>query len=261
MSLLCVVSPAKALDFGPLALDASPTMPRLLEEAGELGKVARQCSRSDFRSLMDLSEDLADLTYERFQAFDPEHPERSSKPAIYAFNGDTYRGFDIATLKRPAVEEAQKRLRILSGLYGVLKPLDLIQAYRLEMGTRLPNPKGRDLYAFWKEEVTALLNADIEEAVAVALVNCASVEYFKAVDTKKLSVPVITPVFKEERAGAARVVSFYAKRARGMMARFIVENDVRDADGLKAFDMAGYRFRAPLSDAHNLVFTRLQDEE
>lgn len=259
-SMLAVVSPAKALDFDPLMRAVSPTVPRLLSESAEIGAVARKRSRADFKSLMDLSDALADLTYERFQAYDIKDPARDAKPAVFAYAGDTYRGFDVTTLDDASLDYAQTHFRILSGLYGLLKPLDLIKAHRLEMGTKLENPAGRDLYAFWDRKIAELLNADCEAAGgAQVIVNCASVEYFKSVKKKALAPQVVTPVFKEEKGGKARVVSFYAKRARGMMARFMVENRIDQPQGLKEFAEDGYCFRPHLSDESTYVFSRLTD--
>lgn len=258
--MLAVVSPAKALDFSPLERSLEPSMPRLLNEAAEIGAVAKKRTRAEFKKLMHLSDALADLTYERFQAFDTCKPEENAKAAVFAYAGDTYQGFDVGQLDDADLAYAQNHFRILSGLYGLLKPLDLIKAHRLEMGTRLANDRGRDLYAFWGARISALLNADCEASGgANVIVNCASVEYFKSIDRSVLEPDVLNIVFKEEKAGVAKVVAFYAKRARGMMARYMVQNRIDRPEGLKNFNEAGYVFRSALSDASSYVFTRLQD--
>ncbi len=257
--MLAVVSPAKALNFDPLEPPVPVSEPRLLESAGQIGDVAKKRSRADFKKLMKLSDALADLTYERFQAFDASEPGIDSKPAVFAYAGDTYRGLDVARFGDADLAYAQDHLRILSGLYGLLRPMDLIKAHRLEMGTKLKNPRGGDLYAFWGEQIASLLNEDCEASGgAPAIVNCASVEYFKSVDETVLAPQVITPVFKEEVAGVAKIISFHAKKARGMMAAYMVRNQIDQPEGLKEFGEEGYVFRPQLSDASTYVFTRLQ---
>ncbi|MBL1234484.1 MAG: peroxide stress protein YaaA [Rhodobiaceae bacterium] len=255
--MLVCVSPAKALDFSPLERSVDVQAPRFLAQSEVLGGVAKKCTRSDFKSLMKLSDALSDLTYQRFQSFAPRANDRERKAAVFAFNGDTYRGLDAASMSDEAVDYAQDHLRILSGLYGVLRPLDEIEPYRLEMGIRLANPEGKDLYAFWRETVTASLSAELENQTHAVLVNCASVEYFKAVDPKALAGRIVTPVFKEERGGVAKIVSFHAKRARGMMARFIIDHKVSTAEGITAFNEDGYIYRPKLSEPDQPVFTRL----
>eukprot|EP00439_Symbiodinium_sp_Y106_P089650 s1_g2186.t1 len=258
--MLAVVSPAKALNFDPIVPPLPASEPRLLERASEIGDVAKKRTRSDFKKLMKLSDALADLTYERFQAFDASDVANDSKPAAFAYAGDTYRGLDIARFSDSDLAYAQDHLRILSGLYGLLRPMDLIKAHRLEMGTKLKNPRGRDLYAFWGEQIAELLNEDCEASGGeAALVNCASVEYFKSVDQTVLAPQVITPVFKEEIAGVAKIISFHAKKARGMMAAYMVRNQIDQPEGLKEFDEEGYVFRPQLSDASTYVFTRVQN--
>jgi hypothetical protein len=258
--MLVVVSPAKALDFDPVTPPLPPSVPRLLDAADEIGAVARTRSRADFKKLMKLSDALADLTYERFQAFDVSDPESDAKPAVFAYAGDTYRGLDVAQLSAADLDYAQSHFRILSGLYGLLKPMDLIKAHRLEMGTKLGNEKGADLYAFWGTRIADLLSEDCAASGgANVIVNCASVEYFKSVDRKALAPGVLTPVFKEEKAGVAKIVSFYAKKARGMMARYMIQNRIDRPEGLKDFNEEGYVFRPALSDEKTYVFTRLVD--
>jgi len=258
--MLAVVSPAKALDFSPLMRPVDPSVPRLLCDAAEIGAAAKKRTRADFKKLMHLSDALADLTYERFQTFDTKDPQAGGKAAVFAYAGDTYQGFDVAQLSDDDLSYAQDHFRILSGLYGLLRPLDLIKAHRLEMGTRLANDRGADLYRFWGDRIATLLNDDCEAAGGDdVVVNCASVEYFKSVDRSVLRPKVLSVVFKEEKAGVAKVVSFYAKRARGMMARYMVQNRIDRAEGLKEFCESGYVFRPGLSDALTYVFTRLLD--
>jgi cytoplasmic iron level regulating protein YaaA (DUF328/UPF0246 family) len=257
--MLAVVSPAKALNFDPLEPLVPVSHPRLLDGAAEIGDVAKKRSRAEFKKLMHLSDTLADLTYERFQAFDATDPLSGAKPAVFAYAGDTYRGLDVSRFSDADLTYAQDHLRILSGLYGLLKPMDLIKAHRLEMGTKLKNPRGQDLYAFWGERIAELLNEDCDASGgAQAIINCASVEYFKSVDQIVLSPEVITPVFKEEAAGVAKIISFHAKKARGMMAAYMVRHQIDRPEGLKEFDEEGYMFRPQLSDASTYVFTRLQ---
>ena len=255
--MLVCVSPAKALDFSPLERSVDVHAPRFLAQSDVLGEVAKKCTRRDFKSLMKLSDALSDLTYQRFQHFAPHATDRERKAALFAFNGDTYRGLDAASMSDETVRYAQGHLRILSGLYGVLRPLDEIEPYRLEMGIRLANPEGKDLYSFWRETVTASLSAELAEQEHAVLVNCASVEYFKVVDPKRLAGRIVTPVFKEERGGVAKIVSFHAKRVRGRMARYIVENKVTFVEGITEFHEDGYIYRPKLSEPDQPVFTRI----
>ncbi|MEQ9519487.1 MAG: peroxide stress protein YaaA [Parvibaculum sp.] len=255
--MLVVVSPAKALDFSPVDLPLVETEPRLLSHTAELAVAAKKRTRADFKKLMHLSDSLADLTYERFQAMNVTCAVQDAKAAAFAYAGDTYRGLDVTQFSKPDLEYAQSHFRMLSGLYGLLRPLDLIKAHRLEMGTKLQTTRGRDLYAFWGAEIAGLLNQDCESAGGEqALVNCASVEYFKSVDRKVLKPQVFDMVFKEEKDGFAKVISFFAKQARGPMARFIVKNRIDRSDGLKDFAEDGYVFRPNESTKTCLVFSR-----
>jgi uncharacterized protein len=251
--MLTVISPAKRLDDkAALPAGFTATRPVFTGEANALAAVARKLSASKLRELMDISEPLAKLNVERFASFDTAE----TRPAALFFAGDTYAGLEAKTLDTDAMRWAQDHLRILSGLYGVLRPLDNIKAYRLEMGSKLKNPRGADLYAFWRGQVAAALNDVAAASGANALVNCASIEYFGAVDTTALTMPVITPVFLEEKNGEAKIVSFYAKKARGAMARFICENRLTDPDSLTGFDTGGYRFDAARSTPLSPVFIR-----
>lgn len=251
--MLTVISPAKRLDDkATLPAGFASTQPVFAADAEVLATVARKLTASKLRKLMDISEPLAKLNVERFAGFDAA----DSRPAALFFAGDTYAGLEAKTLDPDALRWAQGHLRILSGLYGVLRPLDDIKAYRLEMGSKLKNPRGDDLYAYWRGQVAAALNDLAAETGAQALINCASIEYFGAVDTKALNLPVITPTFLEEKNGEAKIVSFYAKKARGAMARFIAENRLTDPDSLKDFATGGYAFDAARSTPATPVFIR-----
>jgi len=252
--MLVVISPAKRLDWTPV--DAVPTQPDFQKQAATLAAHARQLSLGKLRALMDLSGDLARLNRARFQAFQPEPAPNLTKPAIFAFAGDTYMGLEAGTLEPDAMTYAQDHLRILSGLYGLLRPLDAIQPYRLEMGSRLKTRRGGNLYDYWRDVPAKALNTAAQETGSNFLVNCASQEYFGAVDLKALKLPVITPQFMEVKDGTPKIVSFFAKKARGAMARFIVENRLRKADDLKDFDIGGYAFDPDSSTPDRPVFLR-----
>lgn len=251
--MLTVISPAKRLDDKAiLPAGFTATQPLFAAEAEVLAGVARKLTAAKLRKLMDISEPLAKLNVERFAGFEMAE----TRPAALFFAGDTYAGLEAKTLEPDALRWAQAHLRILSGLYGVLRPLDDIKAYRLEMGSKLKNPRGADLYAYWRGQVAGALNDLAAETGARALVNCASIEYFGAVDTKALALPVITPTFLEEKNGEAKIVSFYAKKARGAMARFIAENRLTDPESLKEFEAGGYTYDAARSVPMVPVFIR-----
>ncbi len=254
--MLVVVSPAKALNFDPAPEGLPATQPALMAQTRELMKTTRHLTRTEIAGLMDLSDKLSDLNHDRFRAFRLKHTNDNAKQAALAFAGDTYRGLDAGSLDREDLDYAQDHLRILSGLYGVLRPLDLIQPYRLEMGTRLATERGENLYDFWGEKISRALNRDMKDEAVPVLVNAASQEYFGAVKTRKLKARVVTPVFKEERDGVAKIISFSAKVARGMIARFIVQNRLDRPEGLKDFAQDGYQFRQDLSDDDTYVFIR-----
>ncbi len=253
--LLALLSPAKKLDFKPAPDFAKSTTPQLLADTAELAVRAKNYTRDDLRRLMDLSPALAQLNYERFQNFD-ETNNAGTKPAIYAFNGDVYLGFDAKTLNKADITFAQKHVAIISGLYGVLRPLDAIQPYRLEMGSRVDTARGKDLYAFWRKKLATTLNGMTAGMKAPTVVNLASVEYWGAVEEKALDAPVIHTAFKEIKAGKATIVSFLAKKARGMMARYIVQHRISNASDLKSFDAAGYRFDPKDSTDSAWTFSR-----
>ena len=249
--MLVVVSPAKKLDMDPVE-GLQSTRPMFQIQADELAGVARDLSVGDVRKLMHISENLAKLNADRFSDFG-EMPE---KAAALAFAGDTYQGLEAASLDADEMAWAQDHLRILSGLYGMLRPLDAIQPYRLEMGSRLKTAKGKTLYDFWGDQISGALNEQANKVGTEILVNCASQEYFGAVDRNALNLRVITPVFMEEKAGTAKIVSFFAKKARGAMARYVIQHRLRDPETLKDFDTGGYCFNAELSQGDNWVFLR-----
>lgn len=254
--MLVLLSPAKLMNFDPPSVTVAPTAPELKGRTAELAKTAKKLKKADLKRLMGISDDLAALNYERFQAFDAGAAD--GKPAILTFAGDVYRGLDAASLNKADLDWAQDRVRILSGLYGLLRPLDAVQPYRLEMGSRLKNPKGATLYDFWGAEIAGALNAALAGRKHRAVVNLASNEYAKAVDRKTLDAPLIDVAFKEIKDGKTRSLMLYAKQARGMMARWIIENRVEDPAKLKDFDAGGYRLDKAASTETSLVFTRPQ---
>lgn len=258
--MLAVISPAKRLDFksAPTAAEsrAKHSLPVFLKESKQLINVLRRQSPAEIAKLMNLSTQLADLNYERYAEWKTPFTQENSKPAALAFKGDVYLGLDTPSLTERDFSWAQKHLRILSGLYGVLKPMDLIQAYRLEMGTRLPTPRGENLYQFWGDRVTDALNEAMAGQRRPILVNLASHEYFGAVDESAIEGRVITPSFKDLKNGRYKFLSFYAKKARGLMARHIIENRVSTLKGLKDFDAAGYYYSESQSRGDNWVFLR-----
>jgi cytoplasmic iron level regulating protein YaaA (DUF328/UPF0246 family) len=258
--MLAVVSPAKKLDFETEVPEMAVSQPVFLDDTEELIEVARKKSRSDLMKLMGISENLADLNFQRFQHFSRPFDSTNAKPAIFAFRGDTYVGLDADTMKAKDIDWAESHFRMLSGLYGLLKPRDLMQPYRLEMGTRLPNPRGKDLYAFWGDKIADEINSLTDGHKDRSLINLASNEYFKSVKTKLLKGPVITPVFKEIKGGAAKVVGFSAKRARGMMARYMIDNRLENPEELKKFNKDGYSYQDDLSTETEWVFTRVHDQ-
>lgn len=252
--MLVVVSPAKSLDMDPV--DVPATTPDFQEDAVRLSKTAKNLTLKELKGLMSISDDLARLNRDRFKAFAAEPNADATKPAAFAFNGDTYQGLEAKTLTEDDLAWAQDHLRILSGLYGLLRPLDAIQPYRLEMGSRLKTRRGKSLYEYWGATIAKALNAQAEAVETDTLINCASQEYFGAADHKALKLRVITPVFMEVKDDKPRIVSFFAKRARGAMARFVVENRVTDADAIKDFGSGGYAYDPDLSEGDKWVFVR-----
>lgn len=253
--MLVVISPAKRLDMTPVA-GLEPTLPDFQADATHLAEVAGRLDVAELKKLMGLSDKLAQLNVDRFAAFAPQSTAENAKPAAFMFDGDTYAGLEAPTLDGDALRWAQSHLRILSGLYGLLRPLDAIQPYRLEMGSRLANERGKNLYAYWGDQLSGALNVAARAVGTDVLVNCASTEYFGAVAPAALKLRVVTPVFMEEKAGQPKIVSFYAKKARGAMARYICENRLTDPEALKDFDTGGYAYRQNMSDGERMVFVR-----
>ena len=253
--MLVVISPAKRLDWAERP-DIASTEPDMLQDAARLAKTARNLTLRDLKGLMGLSDDLARLNRDRFKAFQAEPAADVTRPAALAFAGDTYQGLDATSLDQEELDWAQDHLRILSGLYGVLRPLDAIQQYRLEMGSRLKTRRGTSLYDYWGKDLSKALNAQADGIGAKVLINCASQEYFGAVDLKALKLRVVTPQFMELKDGKAKIVSFFAKKARGAMARHIVQNRLVQADDILGFDTGGYAYEPDLSTADAPVFLR-----
>ncbi len=249
-----IISPAKSLDFESSAKTSVYTQPSFLKESSLLNKKLKVLSKKKLSDLMKISPALADLNYDRNQNWHQPFSLKNSKQAIYAFTGEVFRGIDITSLAEEKIPLLQDRLRILSGLYGLLKPLDLIQPYRLEMGTRISVGKADNLYKFWDSNLADALNNEMKDGSL--LINLASSEYFKAVPKKVLKTSMITPIFKELKNGDYKIVMTYAKRARGLMVRYIIENDINTLEELKGFNTDGYAFTESLSTETELVFTR-----
>jgi cytoplasmic iron level regulating protein YaaA (DUF328/UPF0246 family) len=253
--MLTLVSPAKTLDYeSPLATDTY-TQPRFTEQSQQLIETLRQLSVQDVAELMKLSDKLASLNVARYQSWEPKHTPDNARPAVLAFKGDVYTGLDAESFSEADFSFAQQHLRILSGLYGVLRPLDLLEPYRLEMGTRLKTASGDNLYQFWGDRITAALNEELKTSDDV-VVNLASNEYFKSVQPKALNARLITPVFKDFKNGQYKIISFYAKKARGLMSRYIIQNRIDAPEAIKAFDLEGYYFSPEQSKGDTWVFLR-----
>ncbi|MEQ6278685.1 peroxide stress protein YaaA [Kluyvera cryocrescens] len=254
--MLILISPAKTLDYQSPLATTRYTQPALLEQSQQLIGVARKLSAPQIKALMGISDKLADLNATRFHDWHPDFAPDNARQAILAFKGDVYTGLQAETFSEADFDFAQKHLRMLSGLYGVLRPLDLMQPYRLEMGIRLENPRGKDLYQFWGEEITQTLNAALEAQGDDVVVNLASDEYFRSVKPKALKGQIIKPVFLDEKNGKFKVISFYAKKARGLMSRFIIENRLTKPEQLTGFNTEGYFFDPASSTHDELVFKR-----
>ena len=254
--MLALISPAKTLDYESALPTDAHTLPRLLEHSQELIDVSRKLSATDISNLMRVSEKIAKLNVERFNDWQSEFNFSNARQALFAFKGDVYTGLDAYDLNDQHIEFAQNHLRMLSGLYGLLRPLDLMMPYRLEMGTKLQNPRGHNLYQFWGDRITSLINDDLEQANSELLVNIASDEYYKSVIERKIKAEIIKPVFLDQKNGKYKVISFYAKKARGLMARYIIENQLNKAEDLKSFNTDGYYFDAESSLKGELVFKR-----
>lgn len=252
--MLVVISPAKRLDWAER--DMATTDPAFQDDAIRLARTARNLTLGDLQKLMDISPDLARLNRDRFRAFSDAPSTRATRPAALAFAGDTYQGLEAASLEGDELDWAQDHLRILSGLYGLLRPLDAIQPYRLEMGSRLKTRRGASLYDYWRDDLSKALNEQAKTVGTDILVNCASQEYFGAVTRKALKLRVITPVFMEDKGGTPKIVSFFAKKARGAMARYIIQNRLTDPADLIDFGSGGYAFEPDLSEPDRPVFLR-----
>lgn len=260
--MLILLSPAKTLDLeAPLrsSLAAHLTQPRLLDQSAPLAAQLAALAPHELAELMRLSDALAQLNANRYTEWQVAHAWPEARPALLTFAGDVYDGLAASSLADPGWTYAQRHLRLLSGLYGVLRPLDLMRPYRLEMGTRLANPRGRDLYAYWGGRITALINQDLAQTPAAAVVNLASVEYFRSVRVAELAAPVVTPVFEDWKNGQFKVISFYAKRARGALARFAIDQQLTDPQDLQAFRGDGYCYTPEVSGPACWVFRRRQD--
>jgi cytoplasmic iron level regulating protein YaaA (DUF328/UPF0246 family) len=259
--MLIVLSPAKTLDYETPANTKMHSQPDFVTRSAELIATLKRCSPAQIGSLMQISDMLATLNVARYAAWSRKFTLDNARPAILAFNGDVYEGLDAHSLNTRQLNYAQSHIRILSGLYGILRPLDLMQAYRLEMGTKLATRHGKDLYAFWGDTVTEALNQALAAHKSKTLINLASEEYFKVVRPRLLDAPVITPVFEDWKGGKYKVISFYAKRARGLMARYAAAKGITTPEKLKAFDSEGYAFDDRLSDDRTWVFRRHRTAE
>ena len=249
-----VISPAKSLNFEKELPTNRFSEPKFLKEATTIQKTLKKKKPKQLMELMDISDKLAELNWQRNQDWQTPFTTENARPAVYAFDGDVYQGLDIYTLPEAKLDDLQDKLLILSGLYGLLQPLDLMQPYRLEMGTSLPIGKSKNLYEFWKKTITKQLNSELQKDEL--FINLASNEYFSAVDAKTLKVPVITPEFKDYKDGKLKMISFFAKKARGLMVRYIIDTNAETIDDLKAFNYEGYAFDDTLSNGNKLVFTR-----
>lgn len=254
--MLMLISPAKTLDFETAPVTDTATLPDFLDQSKALIGVLRDLAPQDISSLMSISDKLGQLNYDRYHQWHTPFTEKNAKQAALAFKGDVYTGLDAEQFSAGDFTFAQEHLRILSGLYGLLRPLDLIQPYRLEMGTRLANPRGNNLYQFWGERLTRAVNEQLSKLKQPVVVNLASNEYFKSVQPKQLAAPLITPVFKDWKNGQYKIISFYAKKARGLMAAYAIRHRIQDAEALKQFDAEGYCYNETLSKGQQWVFTR-----
>jgi len=254
--MLTVISPAKTLDFDTPPNTRKATQPQFIDRSAELVEDARALSPDDIRALMGVSDKIAELNHRRFMNWGLPLSLDNAKQSVLAFKGDVYTGLQAETLSGAQLTFAQKHLRILSGLYGLLRPLDLMQPYRLEMGLKFANRGGANLYEFWGDAITGALNTQLKKSGTKVLVNLASNEYFRSVQGRALDAEIITPVFKDLKGDKYKIISFYAKKARGQMARFIIENELNEPDGMRKFKTDGYRYNRAESSARELVFTR-----
>ena len=256
--MITVLSPAKKLSKECYVNDSKHYLPQFLNDSTGLVKQLKKMAPPDFMSLMSISENLAELNWERMQSWSDVFKPDNSREAVFSFLGDTYSGLDAATLSKKDLGFAQDNTRILSGLYGLLRPLDLMKPYRLEMGTKLSNRRGSSLYDYWDDMLAQNINQELKSHKNNIVINCASVEYFKAIDRPALDAGVITPQFKEIKNGSIKMISFFAKKARGMMARFIIQNRLENEKDILAFNLGGYNYDSSLSTPDQPVFTRSQ---
>ncbi len=254
--MLILISPAKTLDFETPAKTRTATQPVFLEDSKQLIEELQKLPSNGVSKLMSISSRLGDLNHERFMNWRLPFTKNNAKQCVLAFKGDVYTGLDAQSLSKTELKFAQDHLRILSGLYGVLRPLDLMQAYRLEMGSSLKNERGTDLYSFWGDRITEAINQSLIAQNDNIVINLASNEYFKSVKPKQLNARIITPVFKDRKSGQYKLISFFAKKARGLMARYIIQNQLTDPEDIKTFDVTGYSFSKRLTKADKWVFTR-----
>ena len=254
--MLIVISPAKTLDYDTPPKTKTFTIPDYLDQSQQLIDRMREFSALDICELMKVSNKIAELNFDRYESWDRNFTPDNAKQAVLAFKGDVYSGLDAESFKAADFKFAQKHLRILSGLYGLLRPLDLMQAYRLEMGTKLENIKGKNLYEFWGTDITDGLNKQLKKIKSDYLINLASNEYFKAVKPKNLHAEIITPAFKDYKNGQYKMIGVYAKKARGTLSRYIIQNQLSNPEDLKEFDGDGYKFNKKLSKGNNWVYTR-----
>ncbi|MBS0588130.1 peroxide stress protein YaaA [Nitrosomonas sp.] len=258
--MIIVISPAKTLDFETPPGTQEHTQPGFLDDSAELIDTLRKLEPDQIGTLMSISPKLAVLNSNRYFSWQRPFTLDNSKQAIFAFKGDVYTGLDAETMTAAELVFAQQHLRMLSGLYGVLRPLDLMQPYRLEMGTQLKNPRGNNLYEFWDDKITLALNQDLAKQQDDILINLASNEYFQSIQPSKLKARIITPVFKDQKNGVYKIISFFAKKARGMMSRYIIRNKLMEPDAIKNFDVAGYQFSKADSTQDEWIFTRAESK-
>jgi hypothetical protein len=254
--MLIVISPAKTLDFETPAKTKIKTIPDFLDDSAQLVAALREMSPADISGLMGVSDKIGNLNFDRFLNWHTPFDTTNAKQALLAFKGDVYTGLDAESFSASDFKFAQKHLRILSGLYGLLRPLDLIQPYRLEMGTRFANERGKNLYEFWGSSITEALNTQLSKTKSDVLLNLASNEYFKVLQPKAINADIITPVFKDLKSGKYKIVSFYAKKARGLMSAYVIKQQIDDVEAIKQFDSEGYAYNAAMSTAREWVFTR-----
>jgi cytoplasmic iron level regulating protein YaaA (DUF328/UPF0246 family) len=256
--MLTVISPAKTLDFDTPTVTDAFTQPVHLTQSRKLVRRMRQLSGQELSKLMHVSDNIADLNQQRFKKWKTPFNPENARQAIFAFKGDVYIGLDAYSMTAQNVDFAQDHLRILSGLYGLLRPLDLMQPYRLEMGTRIDTDMGNNLYQFWDGRITKSLNQELKQSDSKTLINLASNEYFKSIKPKLLKADVITPVFKDYNKGSYQVIGFFAKKARGLMTRYLIDNEIDNPATLKDFSAEGYAFNTAMSNSNEWVFTRRQ---